>query len=354
MPSPILRQEDFLPFTMEVFDRSEQAHKAAPILKGILDAQSPRLSDIAQAMPGNPQASYKALQRFLQEQDPQDYLLRLFDEEAPFILGDPTEVPRKQAKKTNYVGKLSDGKTLGFWLLTLARPYKGRAIPFAFVTYSEATLNREATSRNLEHQRVFGQVKELLGERPLVLDREFSYERHFADAAAEGVNYVVRLNQGNRPTLTDVAGNKLMLSIQPGEQVFYREVLYKGKVKGNLAGQWRQGFKQPLWVFSSLAPEVALEIYQARMKMEESFKDLKSLLGLGKIMNKKREYLEKVIALVLLAYGLGLLVGEGLREELYSGEKTEALLGVVHPAEAPGEAESARVHTTAATSVGAA
>lgn len=102
------------PFTQELFDRPEQAQKAARILKGILEAQSPRLSDIAQAMPGNPEANYKAMQRFLQGTEPQDVLLRLFDGEAPFVLGDPTEIPRKQAKKTADVGRLSDGKTLGF------------------------------------------------------------------------------------------------------------------------------------------------------------------------------------------------------------------------------------------------
>ena len=113
-------------------------------------------------------------------------LLRLFDEEAPFFLADPTEISRKQARKTAYVGKLSDGKTLGFFLLTVAQPYKGRAIPFAFITSSEGTLNREATSRNLEHQRAFRRVRELIGEKPLVLDREFSSERLFQAMVEEG------------------------------------------------------------------------------------------------------------------------------------------------------------------------
>jgi hypothetical protein len=31
-------------------------------------------------------------------------------------------------------------------MLTLACPYKGKAIPFAFITYSEATLSQEETS----------------------------------------------------------------------------------------------------------------------------------------------------------------------------------------------------------------
>jgi hypothetical protein len=123
-----LRQEDLLPFAQELFDRPEQARKAATILWGILAAPSPRLSEVAQAMPRSPQANYKAIQRFLAEVDPREVLLRLWDEEAPFVLADPTEVPRRQARRTDYVGRLADGRTLGFWLL-LARPYKGRALP---------------------------------------------------------------------------------------------------------------------------------------------------------------------------------------------------------------------------------
>ena len=132
----------------------------------------------------------------------------------------------------------------------------------------------------------------------------------------EGVRYVVRLNTGNRPTITDGEGKRIWLSLSPGERIFFRGVFYRGKVRGNLAGEWRKGFKEPLWVFSNLDPEEALEIYRGRMKVEETFKDLKSLLGLEKVMNKKRENLEKMIALLLLACSIGLLVGEGLREEI--------------------------------------
>jgi hypothetical protein len=76
--------------------------------------------------------------------------MRLYDPESPFVIVDPTEIERKQAKNTAYVGRLSDGKTLGFWTIVFAQPYRGRAIPFHFGVYSEATLNEQITSRNLE------------------------------------------------------------------------------------------------------------------------------------------------------------------------------------------------------------
>jgi hypothetical protein len=58
--------------------------------------------------------------------------LRLFREEADFAIGDPTEMPRPQAKKTGYIGTLSNGETKGYWLVLLATPYHGRAIPCGF------------------------------------------------------------------------------------------------------------------------------------------------------------------------------------------------------------------------------
>ena len=163
-------------FTQHLFDDSKQAKKAAAILEAVLEARSPRISDICEHMPGNPEANYKAVQRFIAKSDIKTALLRLFQEEAEFVIGDPTEILRPEAKKTDYVGTLSDGKSLGFWLLLLSTPFRGRAIPFHFITYSSRTINQQVTSRNQEHFRAFASVKAFLGERPLVLDREFSYQ----------------------------------------------------------------------------------------------------------------------------------------------------------------------------------
>jgi len=85
----------------------------------------------------------------------------------------------------------------------------------------------------------------------------------------------------------------------------------------NVIGVWRKGHAQPLWVMSNLAPEQALAIYTARMKIEETFRDLKNLLNLDKLMNKSQAHLEQMAALVMLAFTIGVLYGETLRDELY-------------------------------------
>ena len=71
-----------------------------------------------------------------------------------------------------------------------------------------------------------------------------------------------------------------------------------------------------------------MEIYKSRKKIEESFKDLKSLLKLDKIMNKSQEYLEKMIDMVMLACAFGLLIGESIRETSYKGKKAENYSGL--------------------------
>jgi len=130
-----------------------------------------------------------------------------------------------------------------------------------------------------------------------VLDREFSDAGLLQAAEKEGVKDVVRLNLGTRPTLTDAEGNQLALPLKRGKRVVYRGGSYTGKVQGN-------------W------PEQALAIYQARMKLDESFCDLKSLLGLEKIMNKKREQLEKRLAL-----GSGCWSGRPCERRCIGGKK---------------------------------
>lgn len=49
-------------------------------------------------MPGAAAASYKRIQRFLQGHDPHEALGMLFNEEADFVIGDPTEIERVPTK----------------------------------------------------------------------------------------------------------------------------------------------------------------------------------------------------------------------------------------------------------------
>ncbi|MEM2002768.1 MAG: hypothetical protein QXT77_09000 [Candidatus Methanomethylicaceae archaeon] len=234
------------------------------------------------------------------------------------MIGDPTEIERPQAWKTAYVGTLKDGKTKDFWVLLLATPYRGRAIPCGLLTYSSRTIAAGLSSCNLNHVRAFAELKYLLGERPLVLDREFSYFELLLHRVEEGVNFVIQLNQGSHPPkFWDADGKEVVLSLSPGEKVIHLAVWYKGKVCVNLIGVWKKGLAEPLWVMSNFEPERAWQMYLSRMKIEETFRDLKGLLGMTRLMNKWQENMEKMMALLLLVYVIALLVGENLPDRLY-------------------------------------
>lgn len=311
---------NFRAFLRDLFDDEKLVEKGSVIVKALLEAQSPRLTNIAEKMDGASASCYKTIQRFLHQVDLKQKLLRFYREEAEFVIGDPTEMVRCKAPKTDYVGTLKDGDTPGYWLMVLSTPFRGRAIPFWFTTYSSRTIQAQATSRNQEHFCCFEAIKELLGERPLVLDREFSYAELMEVLVAEQIQFVIRLKLGEQKRqahFVDGEGQAVKLFIRPGETLIWRNVFYLGKVKLHLIGYWRKSLAKPLWVMTSLEPEQGLKIYLKRMKIEETFKDCKDLLHLSKLMNKKQVYLEQMIALSLIAYVAGLWLGEAMRDVVY-------------------------------------
>lgn len=312
-------------FMQYLFDRPAVAVKAGRIVEGILAGGSARLSDIAEHMQGAPAGNYKAIQRFMAQTDAVAALGRLFQADAEFVIGDATEIARPEAYRTPYVGKLSDDKTRGFWLLVLATPYRGRALPCHVLSYSSRTIAQGAGSRNLHHWEAFDALKDLLGDKPLVLDRDFSYLELLQYCVHAQVNFVIRLNlRSHPPKLYTAEGREVTLMLGLGQKEIYYQLRYRNQVPVNIIGIWRQGMRQPLWVMSNLAPERALEIYLGRMKIEEAFRDLKSLLGLDRLMNKTQHNMEQLAALTMIAYAVGLLVGEAMRDELYGPPPPDA------------------------------
>lgn len=309
-------------FTQQLFTDEKAARQASQIIEGIMAARSPRLSDIAAHMPGEQSASYKRIQRFLQDQDPQEALRMLFNEEAKFVIGDPTEIERPHANQTHYVGTLMDGQTKGFWMLTLATPLRGRAIPFHFVTYSSRTFEDQPSSRNLEHFKAIQEIQQLVGERAIIFDREFSYQGLLRSLVDARIPFVIRLNLGANPPhfyYDREQKHPLRLLVAPiNKPQIYRQVYYQGEVCLDVIGIWRYGFRQPMWIMTNLEPEMGLKLYFQRMKIEICFRDLKSLLHIDKVMNKSQAYLDKMLAMVMLAYAICLVVGEAIRDVQYA------------------------------------
>ncbi|MFH2101762.1 MAG: hypothetical protein ABIJ39_00175 [Chloroflexota bacterium] len=80
---------------------------------------------------------------------------------------------------------------------------------------------------------------------------------------------------------------------------------------------------------TNLKAEDGLAIYFQRLKIEEAFHDLKSLLNFHKLMNKRRVLMGKMVALLLIAYAITLILGETLRQHLFpdGGRKQQIYSG---------------------------
>ena len=250
-------------FLQHLFEDVGVAERVAQVVEALWASPSPRFSDLARHMAGSVAANYKRLQRLLRRVDLRTPLGRLYRAEAPFVIGDATDMPRPQAYRTPYVGTLADGQR-GFWLLVLATPYRGRALPFGFVTFSSRTIAQSGRSRNQYQWQAFEQLKDLVGDKPLVLDRDFSYADLLEYLTAAGIHFVIRLNlRSHPPTFITPDGRKLPLAVGLGEQVAYHHLRYRDRVAVNVAGIWRRGHSEPLWVISDLPAEQALTIYTA-------------------------------------------------------------------------------------------
>lgn len=70
------------------------------------------------------------------------------------------------------------------------------------------------------------------------------------------------------------------------------------------------------------------------MKIEETFRDAKGLMGLERVMSKSRKNLEALLGLMLLAYAAGVMLGEVVRDEVCRSKKGRVLLRAVHSVEA--------------------
>ena len=115
-------------------------------------------------------------------------------------------------------------------------------------------------------------------------------------------------------TITNKRGKRINISIERGTKKFWKGVYYKGKVRVNIAVEWPCQMSEPLYVITNCLPHEGLKCYKIRMKIEESFKDVKDKLGFIKVMNKKMTNTLKLILIGLLAYNIFMLIGECLRD----------------------------------------
>ena len=104
------------------------------------------------------------------------------------------------------------------------------------------------------------EIKDLVGETPLIFDREFSAQRWLKALEEAGCEWVVRLNTKSKVKLKDAEGEEVPLFVREGEREQMEGVyLLPGRGEGERRRPfWREDQKEPLWVMGSLPPAGAV------------------------------------------------------------------------------------------------
>ena len=119
-------------FMHYLMDDEKKADKGGEIVKAILAAKSPRLTNIAEQMDGQSESNYKAIHRFIKQVDVKAALMRLYQEEAGYVIGDPTEMPRYKAPANRVRGYLERWSNPRLLAAGLVDTLSGTGDPLSF------------------------------------------------------------------------------------------------------------------------------------------------------------------------------------------------------------------------------
>ena len=82
-----------------LFDEERLVKKVQAITVGILISGSCRVREVVRTRSGNETADYKCIQQFVAKTNMKASLLRMYQEESSFLIGDPTEMSRPLGAK---------------------------------------------------------------------------------------------------------------------------------------------------------------------------------------------------------------------------------------------------------------
>ncbi len=98
--------------------------------------------------------------------------------------------------------------------------------------------------------------------------------------------------------------------IEPGKMEIYENALYRGKLRVHIVGYRPSITRETMW----FAISDGVDVYYKRFYIEHGFKDLKGRFNLHRAMIRSTRILEKLIALIFIAYILTLVAGSFIRE----------------------------------------
>ncbi len=96
----------------------------------------------------------------------------------------------------------------------------------------------------------------------------------------------------------------------------YENALYRGKLRVHIVGYRPSITRETMWFAISDGVDVhsAVDVYYKRFYIEHGFKDLKGRFNLHRAIIRSTRILERLIALIFIAYILSLVAGSFIRE----------------------------------------
>ncbi|MGH9380017.1 MAG: transposase [Thermoanaerobaculia bacterium] len=201
-------------------------------------------------------------------------------------------------------------------------PCEGRSLPLALYTFDYPWQERAAKSQNQLEEVFLCDVESALpsGVRAVFIgDRGYARAALLRHSNALSRLYIVR---GRVGTTVDVQGRCRKLGELPARAKRprrYRSVLYHGqqRVPVDVVAYHDPSFEQPWWLLvpadceALLPTQTVVDLYRQRMRVEQSFRDFKTHLGLRGLKLKVRiaPRLGRLLLAFTLAYALAVAVG---------------------------------------------
>lgn len=198
-----------------------------------------------------------------------------------------------------------------FWILAASISYRGRSIPVYLRIWEGVNVSYDYWQRVEEF---VGRLKQLLPAEhsyELIGDGGFEGARMFALCRRVGWDQVIRIN-GSYSVKTP--GGREFIQLSLFDDGYYRQVVIgqTNPTKGlNLAVCSSEDSSRRWYLATSVDPEQAAADYTRRMWIEQTFKDLKSVLNWETYTAKipAHQRLQKLVVLSCLSYAFQLCLG---------------------------------------------
>jgi len=273
------------------------------------------LSGISRCFPseGKAKSRYKRLCRFLDNEGFQMMMLT-------------RDLIRLIHKEGNLLPVIVDQSAIGdVQVISANVPDEGRSIPIAIYTFQYGQIKK---SQNLIEEEFLTKLSSCLPEGiriVRIMDRGYTKARLIKNRLQRKELFILRARRDvtctyreNGKTYRKGIGR---LRHRLGKPRRYRDCLYQGneKIKVDIVVYREKTFKEPWFLMvpsgmeDTLPTELVVTFYRRRMRIEVTFRDFKSHLGLRGLSLKVRKgkRLDRLLAAMALVYILLLVLGKG-------------------------------------------